>query len=111
MRQAGAVTSPASITVDPAVLRRTARVVQATCAEARRLQRAAGILDIGVTGSVELADALARHARTWSWTVEIIEDRVREVADLLATAGQVYDQVEECIADLTGAPARPAPGE
>lgn len=105
------MTSAASITVDPAALRRTARVVQAACAEARRLQRAVGDIGAGVTGSVELADALARHSRTWGWTVETIEDRVREVAELLATAGQVYDDVEECITDLTGVPSRSAPGE
>lgn len=101
----------ASITVDPAALRRTARVVQAACAEARRLQRAVGDIGAGVTGSVELADALARHSQTWSWTVETIEDRVREVADLLAAAGQAYDHVERCITGLTGVPPRSAPGE
>lgn len=105
------MTSAASITVEPAALRRAARVVQAACAEARRLQRAAGDIGPGVTGSVELADALDRHSQTWSWTVETIEDRVRDVAGLLATAGQVYDDVEACITDLTGVSARSAPGE
>lgn len=91
-----------AIVVDPPALEATARHLRAACTAARAVARASSGLPTSVTGSADLSAALRGHAEAWSATIERVDDRVRDVADLLAAGGRTYDQVEQCLSSTLG---------
>ena len=90
------------IEVEPDRLLRLAQRLQTACAEARRLQLVTAEAGPQVTGSPELSVALDRHAEAWEWTVRLVEQQARDLAELLSGAATTYDWLEDCIAAATG---------
>lgn len=91
-----------TIEVDPDVLVAAARHLRAANAAARQVHRSAAAASPAVTGSSELSAALAGHAEAWGWTIEAIEDRVREASAALESGGLTYDWVEQCVTASAG---------
>jgi hypothetical protein len=86
-----------ALTVDTGEVRELVDRLNATCARARQLQHRLDDLGPDVTGLELLSAALREHARQWGWTIELIEDRIRDVAYRLEAAADTYEQLEGCV--------------
>lgn len=83
--------------VDTAELLALAHGLRTLCAEARRLQRSVEAMSPAVTGDAGLTTALERHAAAWTWSLDVVDDRLRDTADRLETGAEAYTVVEGCL--------------
>lgn len=85
------------LAVDTVELLALARGLRTLCAEARLLQRSVEAMPPAVTGDAGLSAALEHHAAAWSWSLEVLDDRLRDTADRLETGAEAYAAVEGCL--------------
>lgn len=94
------------IEVTPASLAETAARLGSTHPAARQARRALSSAGPQVTGSAELAAALAEHAQVWGWCLERSQERLLAGSRALADAARAYERVEWAVAAAASAAAR-----
>lgn len=86
-----------SLAVDTGVVRGLARRLRGACHDARRRQDRIGSVGTEVTGLSPLSESLRQHAAQWSWTLDLVDDRVRDIEFRLESGADAYERLDRCI--------------
>ena len=90
-----------SLAVDTGEVRDLARRLRGACHDARRQQDRFGSVGTEVTGLSLLSGSLREHAAQWSWTLDLVEDRVRDIEYRLESGADAYERIDRCVASAS----------